>query len=563
MLGQGVKVAKSNLRALISVYNKEGIEEFAKGLVKLGWTIYASGGTAKVLEKSGIRVIDASELAGGGAILGHRVVTLSREIYAGLLADKTKPEDIDELARLNIPIIDMVCVDMYPLEEEIAKPNATLHDVIEKTDIGGPTMIRAAAKGRRIVLSAPEQRLDVLDWLRADKPNEAGYLEKLAARAEYEVTRYTLALTKYLGGTNVGGSVAALHQKTHYGENPQQGDAGFYADNRVNPDPLGIDQFRQLKGADLSYINITDIDRLLQTITHIAAGFDRNFGRVPHIAIGVKHGNACGVGVADSQVEAVKKMIEGDTRAIFGGFIMINGEIDGDVARTMTTHEMEEGKIRLLDCVIGSAATDEAIQILSRKKLRVIVNPALAKLTEKSLDMTRRFRPVRGGLLEQPNYSFIQDLSADEIQIFGDITDQQKEDAILAWAIGCTSTSNTITLTKDGMLIGNGVGQQDRVGAGQLALSRTTTEMPVINSSGDSLTMTVALDKNKLLGSVAYSDSFFPFPDGPELLAKAGVKTILTTSGSVSDGTVIQSILDAGVGLIMAPDKHARGFYNH
>lgn len=556
-------MAKSNLRALISVYDKEGIEEFAKGLVALGWTIYASGGTAKVLQQAGVSVIDASELAGGGAILGHRVVTLSREIYAGLLADKTKPEDIKELSRLNIPLIDMVCVDMYPLEEEIAKPDATLQDVIEKTDIGGPTMIRAAAKGRRIVLSSPGQRQHVLDWLRADKPNEAAFLEELAARAEYEVTRYTLALTKYLGGTNIGGTVASLHQKTQYGENPQQGDAGFYADNRVNPDPLGIDQFKQLKGADLSYINITDIDRLLQTMTHIAAGFERNFGNVPSIAIGVKHGNACGVGVADTQVEAVKKMIEGDTRAIFGGFIMINGVIDGDVARVMTTHAMEAGKIRLLDCVIGSAATDEAVQILSRKKLRVIVNPALGSLSEKSLDMTRRFRPVRGGLLEQPNYTFIQDLSADYMQTFGDITEQQKQDAILAWAIGCTSTSNTITLTKNGMLIGNGVGQQDRVGAGQLALSRTTTETPVITSSGSSLTMTVALDKEKLAGSVAFSDSFFPFPDGSDLLAKAGVKVILTASGSVADETVIKSIIDAGVGLIMAPDKLARGFYNH
>lgn len=556
-------MSKKVLNALISVYDKTGIVDFAFGLQQLGWNLYASGGTAAVLRDAGIEVTDTAAIAGGQAILGHRVVTLSREIYAGLLADTKKPEDMEELLRLGIPTIDLVCVDMYPLEEEVAKPQASLQDVIEKTDIGGPTMLRAAAKGRRIVLSTPEQRKLVLEWLRADSPDDDAFRETLAARAEYEVTRYTLVLAKYLGGTEVGGSFARLNYKTNYGENPQQPNAGFYADNRVAVDELGIDQFEQLKGADLSYINIADIDRLLQTITHVAAGFERNFGTVPPIAIGVKHGNACGVGVASTHVEAVKKMIEGDTRAIFGGFIMLNGIIDGEVAKALTTHAMDEGKIRLLDCVIGSAATDEAIKILNRKKLRVLVNPALANLTEASLDVQRRFRPVRGGFLEQPNYTYVQDLAAEYIEHSADLTDQQKQDIILAWAIGCTSTSNTITLVKDGMLIGNGVGQQDRVGAAQLALSRTTTRMPHIEADGDQLRLTITLDKNKLSGSVAYSDSFFPFPDGPELLAQAGVEVILTTSGSVADETVKQAIRDAGITLVMAPDKLARGFYNH
>lgn len=550
--------------AIISVYDKAGIEEFADGLVEQGWRVYASGGTARTISEAGIEVTDVADLVGGEAILGHRVVTLSREVYAGLLADPTKAEDREELERLGIPLLGLVCVDMYPLEAEIAKPGVTTQDVIEQTDIGGPTLLRAAAKGRRIVLSAAEQRQQVLDWLAAGKPDEAAFLEALAARAEYEVTRYTLSLAKYLGGTSVSGSVALLDSKTRYGENPQQGDAGFYADNRVNVDPLGLDQFVQVKGMERSYINMTDVDRLLQTTTHIAAGFARNFGEVPPMAVGVKHGNACGAAaVGDTLVEAVEKMLEGDTRAIFGGVVMVNGEINKEVAEALMKHAMEGEASRLLDGVVGASITDEAVELLSRKKLRVMVNPALASLDEQSLDQSRRMRPVRGGVLEQPNYTFVQDLSAEYMQQYGEVTEQQKRDMILAWAVGSTSNSNTITLVKDGMLIGNGVGQQDRVGAGQLALTRTTIELPTIEERGDSLVMSVSLDKAKLEGAVAYSDSFFPFPDGPTLLADAGVRAILTSSGSVGDKGVIEALSAKGVSLVMVPDKVGRGFYAH
>ncbi|HUY85388.1 MAG TPA: hypothetical protein VMU97_02635 [Candidatus Dormibacteraeota bacterium] len=548
--------------ALLSVYDKTGIEEFARGLADLGWQLYASGGTAKAIAAAGLEVKDVAELVGGEAILGHRVVTLSREIAAGLLADKSSADNMAEMAKLGLPVIDLVCVDMYPLEEAITG-SGDAQEVIEKTDIGGPTMLRSAAKGRRIVLSHAEQRAEVLEWLKADKPDGAAFLEKLAARAEYEVARYGLTLAKHLGGTDVSGFAARKAYPTKYGENPQQTPAAFYADNRVAVDPLGIDQFEHVQGMERSYINMTDIDRLLQTVTHIAAGFDKNFGSLPAIAVGVKHGNACGAGVAENHAEAVKKMLEGDTRAIFGGVVMINGEIDKPVAETLMRYAMDGDRNRLLDGVIGSAVTDEALELLSRNKLRVVVNPALADLNQKSLDSTRRVRPVRGGVLEQPNYDFVMDLSADYMQFHGELTDQQKRDLILGWAIGSTSNSNTITLTKNGQLIGNGVGQQDRVGAGQLALTRTTIEPPRLEEQGDKLVLKITLDKNKLAGATAYSDSFFPFPDGPELLAKAGVRAILTSSGSVGDEIVIKTLTDAGVSLAMVPDKIGRGFYLH
>ncbi len=545
--------------ALLSVYDKTGIVEFAQGLAELGWDIYASGGTAKAIADAGVKVTDVSELVGGSAILGHRVVTLSREISAGLLADKSNKEDVDELASLKLPIIDLVCVDMYPLEEAIADGG----DVIAQTDIGGPTMLRSAAKGRRIVLSHAEQRQPVLEWLKAGKPDEESFLDELGARAEYEVARYVLSSAKYLNGTNVSGSVARLSTPTKYGENPQQATAAFYSDNRVAVDVLGVDQFEHVQGMERSFINMTDIDRLLQTVTHIAAGFDKNFGDVPSIAVGVKHGNACGAAVATSPVEAVQKMLLGDTRAIFGGVVMINAEIDKEVAEALMHDAMEGDRPRLLDGVIGASVTDEALELLSRNKLRVVVNPALKDLSDKSLDSSRRQRPVRGGALEQPNYDFVIDLKADYMQQHGEVSDQQKRDLILGWAIGCTSNSNTITLVKDGQMIGNGVGQQDRVGAGQLALTRTNNEMPELSEDGDNLILKVTLNKKKLAGGSAYSDSFFPFPDGPELLAKAGIKAFLTSSGSVGDEAVIKTLTDAGAGVLMLPDKLGRGFYMH
>lgn len=549
--------------ALLSVYDKTGITEFARGLADLGWKLYASGGTAKAIQEAGISVSDVSELVGGKAILGHRVVTLSREISAGLLADKGNEEDMAELTGLDLPLIDLVCVDMYPLEEAISKPGITKQDVIKQTDIGGPTMLRSAAKGRRIVLSNAEQRPEILKWLQDGKPDEAAFLDNLAAQAEYEVAKYVLASAQYLNGISISGSVAKLASPTKYGENPQQAKAGFYADNRVAADPLGIDQFEHVQGMERSYVNMTDIDRLLQTVTHIAAGFELNFGKVPSIAVGVKHGNACGAAIGESLNEAVQKMLTGDTRAIFGGVVMVNGAIDETIAETLMRHAVEGDRPRLLDGVIGASVTDKALELLSRNKLRVVVNPALGELEEGSLDSQRRPRPVRGGTLEQPNYNFVIDLSADYMQHHGETTDQQKQDMILGWAVGCTSNSNTITLVKNGQMIGNGVGQQDRVGAGQLALTRTTITPPKLEEKGDQLLLTITLDKSKLAGAAAYSDSFFPFPDGPELLAKAGIRAILTSSGSIGDEAVIKTLGSNGASIAMVPDKTGRGFYMH
>ncbi len=531
--------------ALLSVYDKTGIAEFAAGLHELGWNIYSSGGTAAAVREAGVPVTDVAELVGGGAILGHRVVTLSREVHSGLLADLDSEADLAELESLNIPIIDLVAVDMYPLEEEIKNSDSTAESVREKTDIGGPTMLRAAAKGKRIVLSVAEQRTLVLEWLKAGMPDEEAFRADLAARAEYESARYIMISALNLSGEEAAGFIGRRVAPTKYGENPYQQPAGIYADNRVAVDPLGIDQFVHRKGWELSYINETDIHRLVTTATHIAAGFERNFGAVPSFAVGVKHGNACGAAVGENLVEAVQGMLEGDEIAIFGGVVLVNGTIDADTARTLMQYHMPEGQNRLLDGIAGADVTDEALEILSRAKLRVVTNAALANLSEASLDHSKIQRQVRGAVLVQPNYDFVVDFAADYVEKQGSVNKQQERDMVLAWAVGSTSNSNTISIVKDGKMLANGVGQQDRVGAAKLALSRAEGR------------------EHDVTGAVAYSDSFFPFPDGPMVLADAGIVAILASNGSINDPKVLEALSGAGVGTVMFPDKVGRGFFGH
>jgi len=259
--------------ALLSVYHKEGITEFAQGLIDLGWKLYASGGTAKHLKAAGLKVTDVAELVGGGAILGHRVVTLSRQVHAGLQA-RDEPDDIAELKKLDIPWIDLVCIDLYPLEQETANPHATLESVIEQTDIGGPTMLRSAAKGKRIVIGDPADRATVLEKLRTEGDLLPIDRQMLAAKTEYIVARYCLASTRYLGNGFYDGMIGRQVAQCKYGENPYQKPAALYTTETDNP--LALDKFKLVSGADPSFINYTDFDRLLQTITHIAGVFELN-----------------------------------------------------------------------------------------------------------------------------------------------------------------------------------------------------------------------------------------------------------------------------------------------
>jgi phosphoribosylaminoimidazolecarboxamide formyltransferase/IMP cyclohydrolase len=529
--------------ALLSVYDKKGIIDFAKGLLALGnWQIMASGGTALTLKGAGIAVKDVADLVGGGAILGHRVVTLSREVHAGLLAQPTKA-DLKELRNLGIPFIDLVCVDLYPLAEEVAKPSATMESVIEKTDIGGPTMLRSAAKGRRIVISQPSQRNQVLAWLKAGEPDSKNFLDKLAADAEAVIADYCIDSARYSSGGTYDGFVGKATTQCKYGENAPQAPARLFS---VSDDPLSPSKLNLLSGTEPSFNNLAEIDRQLQTITHIAASFDKNFGKTPLIALGTKHGNPCGAAVGDDSVKVIRKMVMGDPRAIFGGLVMLNFPVDKKVAEELLAYGMSGGR-RLLDGISAPAFSKDAIKMMERKgdKCRFLANPNLKRLGKNSLDKAPRFRYVRGGFLQQPNYTFVLNLNSKDVATNGRLTQTQKRGIILAWAICATSNSNTITLVKNDQLVGNGVGQQDRVSCCELAIKRA-------RDAG-----------HDVEDAVAASDSFFPFPDGPETLAKAGIKTIWTTSGSVRDTDTEALCKKKGVTLCWAPDAIARGFFGH
>jgi phosphoribosylaminoimidazolecarboxamide formyltransferase / IMP cyclohydrolase len=544
--------------ALLSVYDKTGIEDFARALVAGGWRIYASGGTAKTLAAAGIATTDVADLVGGSAILGHRVVTLSREVHAGLLA-RPVPEDLEELDRLGVPFIDLVCVDLYPLAEEIGSPGATTESVIEKTDIGGPTMLRSAAKGRRIVVSLPEQRARVLAWLADGEPDAAEFRNALAAQAEAVVADYCLASARYHSQGRFDGVVAQATRVLKYGENAGQapahllttatfGAAAAPAPAIAAPttDPLALDRLTLLAGTEPSYNNLAEVGRQIQTITHIAAGFERNFDAVPCIALGTKHGNACGAAVGESPVEVVRTMVMGDPRAIFGGLVMLNFAVTQEVAAELLTYGVPEGR-RVLDAVTAPPFEPAAVEMLSRKgdKCRFLANEALGSLGAGSLDATPMLRQVRGGLLRQPNYTWVPDLGSPEVTRIGELSDAQKRDLILAWAICATSNSNTVTLTRDGGLLGNGVGQQDRVGCCELALKRAA-------DAG-----------HKPAGAVAASDSFFPQSDGPQTLIDAGISAIWATSGSVRDEDTHEVCRQRGVALWQVPDSVGRGFFGH
>ena len=331
-----------------------------------------------------------------------------------------------------------------------------------------------------------------------------------------------------------------------YGENGYQVPAALYESG--SDDPLALSRFRIVAGTDPSYNNLCDLDRLLQTVTHIAAAFELNRGRAPLICVGVKHGNPCGAAVSsDKPAEAAHRMIMGDPLAIFGGLVMVNYPVTEEVAEALVGHGMPEGQRRVLDGIIAPAFDAGATGFFERKgdKCRLLSNPALAGLGRKNLDSSSRFRFVRGGFLAQPNYTYVLDLNDPELKRCGQATREQEDDMLMAKAIGDTSNSNTITLVKGGQLIANGVGQQARVRGAKLALN-------LVSYSG-----------HDAKGASASSDSFFPFTDGVETLAGAGIKAIASTSGSVRDKDVIKFCEDRGIVLYLVPDRKGRGFFGH
>jgi phosphoribosylaminoimidazolecarboxamide formyltransferase / IMP cyclohydrolase len=335
-----------------------------------------------------------------------------------------------------------------------------------------------------------------------------------------------------------------------YGENAWQSPAALYRTAEADNDPLAIANFELVGGTPLSYNNTCDVDRMLQTVTHIVAAFDINERAIPDIAVGVKHGNPCGAAAEEEGdlSATVSPMMLGDNRAMFGGLVMVSFPVDANVAEAIL-HPSEKKPKSILDGIVAPRFTPEAVELLKRRhdKCRLVVNPALERLSVDSLDQGLRFRKVRGGFLAQPNYTFVLNFHDERFVWHGERrpSEQQLRDLLLAWAIGSTSNSNTITIVKNGQLIGNGVGQQDRVSCCELAIKRARDA------------------EHDLQGAVAYSDSFFPFADGPTFLVDAGVSAIFATTGSIRDAEIQEALAKRGISFGTMPDAVARGFFGH
>lgn len=537
---------------LMSVADKTGIVEDAKRFKALEFTIYGSKGSAEKLNANGVDAIDLKEIVGGDPILDHRLATISRNLYAGFLADRAKSTHMETLKELGVPAFDVVFVDFYHIKDEIARAGSDLRSVIEKTDVGGPMMVHAAVKGRIPVACNVADRKAILDWLEAGKPNEEEFISTMCAKAELYVADYILTSALYLGGGTYFGLIGEKIHQPRYGENPQQKSLGLFKTFGGNDDPLSLDKFKVIAGK-FGHINWIDTDRMLQTITHIVAAYHKNNQGIIQdglfVAVGVKHGNACGAATAGNPKHALQKMLDGNLLSIFGGSIMTNFCIDSELADIIRNYH-SEGNKRLLDVIVAPEISDVALEILKRKNdaCKMSVNPALADIGSDSMDTGILLRPVRGGFLAQKNYSFVLDLYSDDVKIIagshfeGHTTEMN---LALAWAICATSTSNTITLVKDGMLIGNGVGQQDRKECCELAIKRAHEAGHITK------------------GAVACSDSFFPFTDGPKVLINAGIVDVLTTSGSIHDKEVITMFQRNDVSLWTIPNTLGRGFYGH
>jgi len=563
-------MAKEKL-ALISVYNKTGIEDFAKRLVEMGWKIISSGGTAKVIAAAGVPVTDVAEITGLKPMLKHRVATLHPKIHGGLIADYEDPDQVKEMEDLTWSMIDLACIDFYPLAEAIAKPGATIESVVELTDIGGPAMSRSAAKGARIIICRFEDREAALSELERTGDVHKQTRQYLRARAEYEVAKYGGQSAVFHGqhtfsratfSMSFGEAVVSIPK----GENGAQSPAtGYTAGGSY---PLSPFKCELIEGSPLGYCNWTDIDRLVQTVTHLGAAIQRNnpvrlLSRLtaPAIAVGVKHGNPCGAAVGVNPVQVARKMVMGDSLAIFGGWIMCNFPVTIEVAQALATYGIPRGgEFRKFDGIVAPDFASNVSQYFERKggRCRMMINPALATHYAQ-LDITPINRPLAGGdFIIQPNYTYVPSLHHGmDLQIYGannhsaSFLRSAEFNLLLAWGIGATSNSNTITICNQRMLLGNGVGQQARVWAAKLAVMRA-------RDAGHS---------DLLRCSFAYSDSFFPFPDAAEVLIKAGVRGIFSTSGSKAkgggDAALIELCQKRGVLLYMIPDDVARGFCRH
>lgn len=505
-------------RALISVSDKTGVIHFAKSLIDLGYEIISTGGTKKTLEDNGLKVVGISEITGFKEIMDGRVKTLHPNIFGGLLAVRDNEKHMEQLKEQGIELIDLVIVNLYPFKETIAKPNVEWEEAIENIDIGGPSMLRAAAKNYQdvVVIVDPDDYNIVVEKLKENDSVDIELKKRLAAKVFRHTAAYDAYIAQYI--TNQTGEqypekltmTFEKVQDLRYGENPHQ-KAAFYKQELIKE---GLANAKQLHGKELSYNNIQD--------TNAAWDIVKEFKGQP-VVVAVKHMNPCGVGIGKNLLEAYNKAYEADPVSIFGGIIATNQNVDGETAVQM--HEL------FLEVIIAPGFSEEAVNILTKKK-----NIRLLQLFEENNQQDlQKLVSVSGGILIQDEDK--KELTDAELQIVTETTpaEEELEELRFAWKIVKHVKSNAIVLSKDGQTIGVGAGQMNRVGSAKIA----------IEQAGD-----------KAKGAVMASDAFFPMPDTIEEAAKAGIRAIIQPGGSIRDENSIKAANKYGIAMVFTGIRH-------
>jgi len=513
------------MRAIVSVSDKAGATEFAQGLSKLGYEVFSTGGTKKVLAAAGVPVKGVSDITGFPEILGGRVKTLHPMVHGGLLARRDLPAHMDELSRNNIVPIDLVAVNLYPFVQTVADEGVTIEAALENIDIGGPTMIRAAAKNFPSVIVV----VDPADYEMILKKLKGGGLDaaerkRLAQKAFQHVALYDTAISQYLrqGVEDFPEDMTIALNKRYalrYGENPHQ-EAAFYAEQMVGPkQESGITWAEQLGGKALSFNNILDGDAAWGAATDFAA---------PTVAV-IKHTNPCGLASHEDIVEAYKRALSGDPVAAFGGIVACN--------RPVTAAMAEEMKAVFYEIVIAPEYEGKALEMLKKKKdlriLRAELPPGYGKDGGGYLDLRR----VKGGLLVQTSDSLPEKDVEFKTMTKREPTEEEISDLLFAWRAVKHVKSNAIILVKDKMITGMGAGQPSRIISAQVAREK----------AGD-----------KAEGSVLASDAMFPFPDVVEAAAACGVTAIVQPGGSLKDKDSIKEADKHDIAMVFTGVRHFR-----
>ena len=508
-------------RALVSVSDKTGVVDFCKRLSACGYEIVSTGGTAKALTDAGLPVVGISDVTGFPECLDGRVKTLHPAVHAGLLAMRSNPEHMSQLEKLGINTIDIVVVNLYPFKATISKPGVTFADAVENIDIGGPTMIRAAAKNYQDVAVVVDPR----DYERVLSELEAGGITLETKKyLQYKVFAHTAVydslISNYLAqqlGIRFPESVTFAYEKAQdmrYGENPHQG-ASYYNEEFIRVGSLS--KAKQLWGKELSYNNINDANGALELVKE----FDEP------CVVASKHANPCGVGVGENIYEAYIKAYESDPVSVFGGILAINGIVDERTAA-------EINKI-FIEIVIAEGYTPEALAVLKTKKnIRILELPDIrARREESAYDMKK----VYGGLLIQDYDETLYDEADVKVVTKRAPTNAERKALLFNWKVVKYTKSNAIVIGKEDRTTGIGMGQTNRIWAAQQAIEHAGEEAK---------------------GSVLASDAFFPVPDCVEECVKAGITAIIQPGGSIRDQLSIDACDEAGIAMIFVGQRHFR-----